>query len=40
MLSDYEKVIRTKPNPTPPPPTPGLVELLESQGFRPFGYEW
>lgn len=20
--------------------TPGLVELLEAQGFRPFGVEW
>ena len=25
---------------TLPNPTPGLVEKLESQGFRPHGYEW
>ena len=24
----------------PPARTPGLVEKLEAQGFRPFGYEW
>ena len=40
MINDDESMIRTEPKPTPPPPTPGLVEKLEAQGFRPFGYEW
>lgn len=41
MIPDDESMIRTEPRkPTPPPPTPGLVEELEALGFRPFGYEW
>jgi hypothetical protein len=40
MISDDESMIRTEPKPTPPQPTPGLVEKLEALGFRPFGYEW
>ena len=38
MIPDDESMIRTKP--TPPPPTPGLVEKLEALGFRPFDVEW
>ena len=40
MIPDDESMIRTEPNPTPPPPTPGLVEKLEALGFRPFTEEW
>lgn len=28
------------PENQPPPPTPGLVEALEADGWRPFGYEF
>ena len=40
MISDDESMIRTEPKPTPPPPTPRLVEKLEALGFRPFTEEW
>ena len=40
MIPDDESMIRTKPKPTTPPPTPGLVEKLEALGFRPFTDEW
>ena len=41
MLPDDESMIRKEPRkPLPPPPTPGLVEKLEAQGFRPFTDEW
>jgi hypothetical protein len=40
MIPDDESMIRTEPKPTPPPPTRGLVEKLEAQGFRPFTDEW
>ena len=34
----YKKMKRKKPEPKQE--TPGLVDELEAQGFRPFGYEW
>jgi hypothetical protein len=40
MIPDDESMIRTKPTPPSPPPTPGLVEKLEAMGFRPFDVEW
>jgi hypothetical protein len=41
MIPDDESMIRKEQKPTSPPtPTPGLVEKLEAQGFRPFTDEW
>lgn len=40
MVTDEENVIR-KPEPQKQyKPNPELEHDLESQGFRPFGYEW
>ena len=44
MIPDEEKFQFADPSKdprrNPPPKTPGLVESLESQGFRPFTDEW
>jgi hypothetical protein len=40
MIPDDESMIRKEPRRPLPPPTPGLVEKLEAQGFRPFTDEW
>lgn len=40
MVTDEETVIRKDEPRKPHKPNPDLEHELESQGFRPHGYEW
>jgi hypothetical protein len=41
IVDDFQFADRSKdPRYNRPPQTPGLVESLEAQGFRPFTEEW
>ena len=40
MIDEEHYTTLKKKKPEPKAETPGLLDELEAQGFRPFGYEW
>ena len=40
MIEPEKYITLKKQKPEPKAETPGLLDELEAQGFRPFGYEW
>ena len=40
MIEPEKHITLKKKKPEPKAETPGLLDELEAQGFRPFGYEW